>query len=629
MIIYKTNKAGFLEDIYSGELTEKLENEIKFRLNRSTSQGEMRSWDNSLKDMALVLNDKEIDDNIGVALEYNLPRTSKRIDFIITGISENKRNLIIIELKQWEKCEKVQEQDMIVRTFLSKSYRDTTHPSYQAHSYGVFLKDYSEVVYSNNDIGINTCAFLHNYDIDNYPDIIADEYQEYIEKAPLFFKKDKKKLKEYIKQLICMGDEGQLITDIDEGQIRPGKSLQEFVKNIIDGDEIFTLLDDQKIVFEKILSYIRKSKNDKKKRVLILPGGPGTGKTVIALRLLSKCLQYDMNSLYISKNKNLRNIYEKKIIDNNGDKKYTKARIANLFKGSGSFISLRKNEYDASIVDEAHRLISKSQYVKEGQGYNNQIREIICESLISVFFVDERQIVTTEDIGTIETIKRAAYEEGIDVKLIKELPELKTQFRTSGADKYIDFVNHIIYGDELPIDISFLHNYDFRIFDDAQEMFDAVKAKNTNNNARCVAGYCWNWESKNNPNVNDIIIGDFQKKWNLSTDNYWMVNPSSIDQIGCIHTCQGLEIEYCGVIIGNDIFYDNDIKTNLFARAKTDKSLKGLKKMHKINKEYGEEIADKIIKNTYKVLLTRGIKGTYVYCENKKLATFLKKKIKN
>lgn len=142
MIIYKTNKVGFLEDINSGELTEKLENEIKFILNRSTSQGEMRSWDNSLKDMALVLSDKEIDDNIGIALEYNLPRTSKRIDFIITGINENKRNLIIIELKQWEKCEKVQEQDMIVKTFLSKSYRDTTHPSYQAHSYGVFLKDY-------------------------------------------------------------------------------------------------------------------------------------------------------------------------------------------------------------------------------------------------------------------------------------------------------------------------------------------------------------------------------------------------------------------------------------------------------------------------------------------------------
>ncbi|ASP28476.1 ATP/GTP binding protein [Spiroplasma corruscae] len=629
MIIYKANKKNFLSDVLSGEISNILNKKIKSLMNRTTASNEIYSWNNSLKDMYMVLSDNQISDDIGIALEYNLPNTSKRIDFIITGRNSfSEEVMLIIELKQWEKCTKVENQDMIVNTFINKRERNTTHPSYQAFSYGLLLKDFSEVVYTSSDqIKINTCAYLHNYDIDKYPDILWEGYSKFIELAPLFFKKDTIKLRNYIKELILVGDNCNLIEKIDNGKIKPGKSIQNFVKEIIDGNDDFALIDDQKIVFETLISYIRKSYSDNRKRVVIIPGGPGTGKTLIALRLLSKCLQYGYNSIFVSKNLNLRNVYTKKISDNKNIDKFATARLTNLFKGTGIFTSLKKNNYDACIVDEAHRLILKSQYSKITDGYNNQIKEIICESLVSVFFVDERQAVTTKDIGSIENIKKFALEEGISINNIYQLDELKSQFRTSGADEYIDFINNILYDDKISLDNSFLSRYDFKVFDDPQDMFDAIVKKNTKNNARCVAGYCWEWNSQKDNTKYDIVIDNFKKQWNFKNDNYWIINPDSINQVGCIHTCQGLELEYCGVIIGDDLYYDNIVKSNFFARAKSDKSLLGLKKMWKEDKIKAEETADTLIKNAYKVLLTRGLKGTYIYCTDKKLSNFFKSKI--
>ncbi len=626
MIIYKTNKKGFSDDILSGNLTEKIKRELKFMANKSVSQSELRSWDNSLTQMHVILSSTSLPDDLGIAIEYNLPRSSKRIDFIITGSKNEKRRILIIELKQWEQCEAVKDRDMIVRTFLGKGVRDTVHPSYQSYSYGVFLNDFSEVVYSNENIEVITCGYLHNYDIEKYPDINDEQYQEYLNQSPLFFKKDRLALINFISNNIEHGDNAKLIEEIDEGQIRPGKSIQDFVKNVIDGEEIFTLIDDQKEVFERCLSLIRKSKEDNKKRVIIIPGGPGTGKTVIALRLLSKCLQYDLNSIYVSKNESLRNAYKKIILDNNVDKKYTKARIDNLFFGSAKFSNLRKNEFDVSIVDEAHRLIERHQYTKKGTGYDNQIQEIICESKVSIFFVDERQIVTLKDIGSIKEIKSRAKKEGIEEKNIKNLSELKTQFRSSGADEYIKFIDHIIYGDEID-SLDFLRNFDFKVFRNASDMYKELIERNTNNNARILAGYCWDWVSKNNSLLNDIKIDNFEMQWNLINDKYFMMNNDSINQVGCIHTSQGLEIDYCGVIIGKDMIYeDNSIKTNYKNRAKTDKSLSGI---GKLNEKVAYDVADKIIKNTYKVLLTRAIKGCYIYCEDANLADYLENKLKN
>ncbi|QEH61961.1 hypothetical protein SCHIN_v1c07660 [Spiroplasma chinense] len=629
MIIYKKTKKEFIDDMDQRIVGDFLREEIKFLMNRTTSDSEYRSWENSLSIMRTILDKPEIDDEIGVAIEYNLPRSNKRIDMVLSGINQEKERLLIIELKQWEKCEKVVEQDMIVRTYVAKNLREVTHPSYQAYAYGKFLDDFSEVVYSSENIEVQTCAFLHNYDVVKYPDIIDKQYEEYLHDSPLFFKTDYGKLREYIKDFIPRGDRAELISKIDEGQIRPSKSIQNYMRTIIDGKSDFMLLDDQKEVLEKALALSRKTKKDGKKRVLIIPGGPGTGKTLIALQLLSKAIQNDGNAIYCSKSEAVRNAFKKLILDGSKDKKYTKVTVDNLFYGTSKFSYLIKNQYDMTIVDEAHRVINRHQYTPKDRGYNNQIREIICESKFSVFFIDEKQIVTTKDIGTIEEIQRQARLEGVEDDRITVFDPLVSQFRSSGADDYINFVDYLLYDGEKS-NLSFRNTFDFKIFDDVQEMYDAIVEKSKQNSARVLAGYCWNWISKKDKELLDIEIGNFKKQWNLENDKYFMLNNESINQIGSVHQVQGLEIDYAGVIIGPDLYSDGtDIKTDWTKRAKSDKSLINIKTEtdNSLPLDVLEMKKDKIIRNTYNVLLTRAMKGCYIYCVDKNLSNLIKSKI--
>ena len=177
--------------------------------------------------------------------------------------------------------------------------------------------------------------------------------------------------------------------------------------------------------------------------------------------------------------------------------------------------------------------------------------------------------------------------------------------------------------------------YDFRVFDDPNELRRAIEEKNRiNNRARLVAGYCWNWvtEGKDDPSVHDIVIPEyhFEMSWNLgSYSDAWAINPDSVGQAGCIHTCQGLEFDYVGVIIGPDLFYkDGKACTDWKKRAKTDSSLKGLKSKYP-DPTAAQTVADRIIRNTYRVLMSRGQKGCFVYCTDHKLAISIKKQLCN
>lgn len=625
MIIYEAIKSEFKEDIFNSVIEERILSNLKQKLNKNVAPNEIRSWTNSLIHMKEVLDDTSIPDNVGVAIEYKIPNTSKRVDFIVSGYSDNhKPTALIIELKQWESATKITSKDGIVETYLNQSIRETTHPSYQAWTYATLIKEYNENI-RHDDIEIIPSAFLHNYKQEDPEDLLDLQFKKYIDSAPVFFKHDKQKLREFIKKYIHIGDNKEILYRIDHGMIRPSKSLQDVVSKLVEGHEEFKLIDDQKIVFEQALSLASKSFSDNKKRVLIVEGGPGTGKSVLALNLLSKLIKYDQGKLvqYVTKNSAPRNVFSQKLA-NSGKKKVF---IKSTFNGSGSFTDAEVNQFDALIVDEAHRLNAKSgMFQNLGE---NQIKEIIRAGLFSIFFIDEAQKVTLKDIGSTEEIRKWASYLNAEVYENK----LESQFRCNGSDGYLAWIDSMLQIRETAnetFDSDF--DYDFRIFDDPNEMRDAIKAKNYNNKARIVAGYCWDWykDYKNNPDYYDIEIKehDFRMSWNLGNHDTWAINPESIEQAGCIHTSQGLEFDYVGVIIGDDIRFENGkIITDFTKRAMTDQSLKGIKSLYKKDPDKALKLADKIIKNTYRTLLTRGQKGCYVFIkdlhfrENMKLKT--------
>ncbi len=623
MIVYDSTKYEFVNDVLNDRVDAKIYQKYREKIGK-VNDGVKRSWRNSMEFMYKVLNTNIIPDNSGVAIEFSIPSSSKRIDFILTGYNE-KRNesAIIIELKQWDYVEKVENKDGIVKTILNRGIHETTHPSYQAWSYASMIEDYNEAV-QKYKIGLFPCVYLHNYDISD-PDPLTDEmYKDHLEKAPVYAKGDLFKLRDFITRYVKYGDDKNILYKIENGKLKPSKSLQDSLLSMLKGNREFILIDEQKQVYEQAFDMAKKSHKDGRKRVLIVKGGPGTGKSVISINLLVNLTNQEMVCQYVSKNAAPRNVYSTKLKGS-----IRKTNIDNLFKGSGFYTESIKNEIDALIVDEAHRLNEKSgMFRNKGE---NQIKEIINAAKFSVFFIDENQRIDIHDIGSMDEIFKYAKK----TNAIIDIMELTSQFRCNGSEGYIAWIDDVLQIRQTANFDGFNHDYDIQVIDDPNLLREMILEKNKiNNKSRLLAGYCWDWEKKgrNNTETKDIFITDynFSMSWNLDNTSTWAIDPDSVNEVGCIHTSQGLEFDYVGVIIGPDMKYENrKVMCDYNERAKTDNSLKGIKKLYQQNPGKALRIADEIIKNTYRTLLTRGQKGCYVFCVDKNLSYYLKSRLKN
>ncbi len=620
MIVYDGLKSDFLRSVDNDTIALEIEKNITEKMGRHTGKSEFMSWVNSLDSMYKVMNDPEIPNDAGVAIEYNIPQTAKRVDFMISGYDENNTaNMVIVELKQWQSLEKVDNSDGLVETYTGGGLRKVVHPSYQAWTYAQLIKDYNASVQDRN-VQLNPCAFLHNYIRKDNDPIDDSQYDIYTEEAPAFTMGQVGALRAFIKKCVKTGDNKEILYLVDHGKIRPSKSLQDTIASMLKGNKEFLLIDDQKVAYEEIIRYSVKCQKDHKKRTIICQGGPGTGKSVIAVNLLAELTKRDQFVQYVSKNSAPRQVYAAKL---KGEIK--KSSVDNMFKGSGTYTEVGRNMIHTLVVDEAHRLNEKSgMFHNKGE---NQIKEIIHSAMCSVFFIDESQRVTMDDIGSVDEIKKWAEAEGSEIIMM----ELTSQFRCNGSNGYLAWLDDMLEIRETPnFDLEGI-DYDIRICDTPGEVRDLIIEKNSiSNRARILAGYCWNWpkEGRKNTNFHDIKIGDFEISWNLDDGQAFALSKDSVNEAGCIHTTQGLEFDYVGVIVGDDIRYENgEVVTDFTKRAKTDQSLKGIKKMHDENPDEAEERADEIIKNTYRTLMTRGMKGCYIYCTDEGMREYMKKRL--
>ena len=612
MIVYSATKAEFNNDVNTNVIADKILERFKDKFGHSTSKTEIRSWENSMLFINNILADKAIPGNAGVSIEYRIPLTSNRIDFILTGKDHKKVDTaIIVELKQWSDVKRTS-KDAIVETFIGGAERETSHPSYQAWSYAALLQDFNETV-RDEKISLKPCAYLHNCDAG---DVINHSfYLPHIKKAPAFLKNDTRRLQSFIKQYVKYGDTSNIMYRIDHGKIKPSKNLADTLLSLLQGNTEFVMIDEQKLVFETVLALAEASTPDDK-HVLIVEGGPGTGKSVVAINLLVELTRQEKLVQYITKNAAPRQVYAAKLKGT-----YTKSHIDNLFKGSGSYHSSEPSSFDVLVVDEAHRLNAKSgMYQNLGE---NQIKEIINASKHSVFFIDEDQRVTWKDIGEKQEIKAWARQANANVHELV----LASQFRCNGSDGYLAWLDNVLDVKQTANETLAGIDFDFRVFDSPSDLRDTILIKNRiNNKARLVAGYCWDWVSTKQPEKDDIVFDEFNfsMKWNLKTDgSLWIMKPETVNEIGCIHTCQGLEVDYVGVIIGKDLIVrDGKIITDAAQRSKMDSSVKGYKKLLKESPKAAKQRADLIIKNTYRTLMTRGQKGCYIYCTDPETNTY-------
>lgn len=612
MIVYSKNVSKFLEDIDIG-ISSVLNDLMSEKMYRKVGKSEMNSWDLSLGYIADVIRDCDIPVNSTVTLEYNLPMSPKRVDLIISGYNVQKQKVaILFELKQWSGIHLLDDSNYLVETFINGGFQRVVHPAYQVWSYQELLKDFNEYI-QQNEVLLKSAVLLHNYELVQNDDLLNEKFNDFVTDVSFFGKNDKLALKNFLETNIKFGDDGAIIQSIDNSKIKPSAKLQDNIKSLLIDNRYFKLVDDQIEVFDRITAAAEKQE----KTVVIVTGNPGTGKSVVAINLLGKFINEGKLCQYVSRNTAPRVVYSYQL-----KQSMKKSSVDNLFKSSGSYTDSEENVFDVLLVDEAHCLTEKSGLFNNyGE---NQINEIIKSAKLSVFFIDEQQRVHFNDIGTKENIKYFAKRN--DAKILNMT--LKSQFRCNGSDDYLNFVDYLLqinneYNGELI-------NYNINVIESPIKVVNIIKELNDGEKARVLAGYCWNWNKKeaNNPDYHDIVIDNFEMSWNLGQAQTFAID-DSVNEAGCIHSTQGLEFDYVGVIIGDDLKYeDGNVVADFSRHASTDPSLRGLKKLMKKDPEKANLIATELIKNAYRVLLTRGIKGCFVYCEDNNLQSYFKQKVK-
>lgn len=676
------------------------------------SPSEISSWKHNFIALTSLLNDAKIPNSVSILFEYRLP-IGGRIDCILCGKDkEGKNNIIIIELKQWTKANKITGTDLL-EVYTGGSVKEVLHPIDQANDYKLHLENHFQFL-KDLDINVYGTAFCFNYQKEKTlgKDSLFDQDLRLIRN--LYCTDNRDDFIEFLKQCLSGGEGDNIKKKLLCDQPFPSDSLLQAAANIVFDDNKFILLGDQHIALKKIKKTLSNTLESNNKSVVIIKGGPGTGKTVIALKLLSYASQKGYSGLFATRSTALRDELRNTL------KKDERAGdlIRNIFEFRPAMY--KEGQLDLLVIDEAHRIQKSANDQTDGNFLVQvktenvqtsvycplpQVISLIYCAKVTIFLIDDRQSVKKQEIGKTREIIEAAQNyseiikstmrdfklheeranfkrekditkiqeeilrcesEEIRNKLAKKLTskyreishinglnvisnlykapleittiELKTQFRCEAADEYVNWLDEILFNPPSKVEIRLKKgDYDFRIYSNPRNLYEDIKirnAKNPNRPSRLLAGWCWPWSNDQvDPETLDlkheIIIGDdFSAPWetkkrpplNSKYRDYYAPNintfashPKGVNQVGCIYTAQGFEFEYVGVIIGPDLQYDE----------KND-CLKCLPENNMERNISGED-AEEFIRNIYRVLMTRGRKGCYLYCCDHKLSEYFRR----
>ena len=651
-VLYKETQAQFARDVERNIVYQKMQHNAE-ESGIHCGENEIASWTNNAPYISKILYDAGVSDSY-VTFEFLVPFSRKRIDCVIYGTgTDGSQNVIHIELKQWSNnsvkiadCEgnfeaKEKNEDVVfnVTAYTGHANRIVAHPSQQVKGYQGYLSNFIEVI-SNQELHLTGFAYCYNYlknDPKNRSYLFDEQYGSLLAQYPTYSKDQKPELVEKLKQLLINGDGLSVFNKMMASPVRPSKKLlNEVTKMVQEGDtSAFSLIEDQivarNIILDKIRPMLRADSNGEfQKSVIIVKGGPGTGKTVIALHILAELAKltkngHGFNVQYATKSKPLLE----------GVRHQVRANTRVLFQNVTSYVpaSTEENSVDVLLVDEAHRIQknANNQYTKaENRTDLPQIDTIIRSSKITVFFIDDKQAIRGVEIGSASLIREAAQRWNAKV----EECVLTSQFRCNGSDNYMDWIEQVLYNK--PVTSTFgKDDFDLKIFESPQEMYNQIALQNSkpNQTARIMAGFCWPWSTDvvDGDLVKDVHIGDFAMPWETSDKvpyarlikKYpkwfeWAYKPLGINQVGCIYTAQGFEFDYAGVIVGPDLKYDKTARKVI-----TDKTA-CKDPVLKRNVKEANMTFDDYVRNIYRVLMTRGMKGCYLYVCDENLRNYMK-----
>ena len=620
MIIYQSSVVDFIQNIRENKLTDLMDQSFYNRFGYHPSNNELNSWQNSLPRIRDLVEVANLSDNM-IALEYEVPYSQNRIDCMLFGKDAKQNdNIVLIELKQWTSVKPLEDEGNFVETYTGGANRIVAHPSQQTKGYQNYIKSFVSEFESQPPLVLFSCAYCHNYKKIADDGLFAPTYRKIIEEFPVYTKEDVNLLALKIKELLSAGNGFEIFNRFMQSSVQPSKKLLDNVSKIIKQEVVFSLLNEQLVAKNTIWSKVRKAEKNKQKSVVIVHGGPGTGKSVIAINILAEAAIKGKKVFYGCKSKPFIEGL-KKLVGKNGEMLFS-----NLYRFLPSIVN--ENELDLVLVDEAHRIEKNSnfQYTRlKDRTDMPQVEQLVRCAKTSVFFIDDKQNVRFQEIGDPELIREAAKKYNCSISEVT----LETQYRCMGSNDYLLWLESVLgYSNEKKV-LKKNEIFEFKIFDSPQKMYEEIKSKEESKqgSARITAGFCWPWSKTINPDgslIKDVQIGDFALPWETHGDikppqGYvkwyeWAYKPEGIKQVGCIYTAQGFEFDYIGVIIGDDLVYNQE----------QDKLVGNINATCDPTLRRSKENFEKHVKNIYRVLLSRGMKGCYVYFTNKETERYFK-----
>ena len=617
MTLYRTSVAGF--STIEHHFADLIADQMAPRTGRRPSASERRSWQRSIPALCADLAAAGLD-GVEMLLEYQLPLTSKRADVVLVGQHPDtgRPSYLVVELKQWSHAERFEDSDSLV-TIEQYGERPVTHPALQVRDYCDYMLGFTSVL-AEDPSALAGAAYLHNATDDGVTDLFRLPAHAH---GRLFTGQRRGEFQDYLRSRFASGASGASYADhLLSSRIAPSKQLLALAAEEVQQREMFTLLDEQRDAYNYVLHAVERARRANTKTAVIVSGGPGSGKSVIALSLLGELSRQGRSVLHATGSRSftqtLRKVAGKRA-----------PQVQKMFQYFNSFIAAAPNDLDALILDEAHRVreTSVSRWTRaEHRTGRPQIEELLDAARVPVFLLDEFQVVRPGEQGTVEDIEKHAANQGIHVEKI----DLDAQFRCGGSEEYVIWVKRLLgLLPGGPIEWIDDPHFEVGVADNPWEMEGYLATKlDDGYSARIAAGYCWPWSDprKDGTLVPDVQIGGWSRPWNLKGDRsvggapaaaLWATDPAGFGQVGCVYTAQGFEYDYAGVILGPDLVWRDDRWVSVRA-ANRDPDFKNRTKV-------GDVDFDRLVRNVYKVLLTRGMRGVLLYSTDRETRAHLKK----
>lgn len=607
---------------YEAHLSDYLAEQMALRAGRVVSPAERRSWSRSIPALRADLMDAGLGD-VEVLLEYQLPLTSKRADVVLAGRhpQTGHPSYLVVELKQWGAAERFENSDTLVRV---EQYgeRPVTHPSEQVRSYVDYLRDFTTVL-AEQPHELAGVAYLHNATELGVADLLAMQQPSADAPIRMFTGQRRSDFVEFLRSRFEPGVSGAEYADtLLASRIAPSKQLLALAAEEVQRREQFVLLDQQRDAYELVMHAVEKARRANTKTAVVVSGGPGSGKSVIALSLMGELSRQGRAVMHATGSQSFTQTLRKVAAAR-------APRVRKMFGYFNGFVAAEPNELECLILDEAHRIreTSESRFTrKEHRTGRPQIDELLSAARVPVFLLDQNQVVRPGEMGTVEVISDYARSVGMDVHRV----ELDDQFRCGGSALYVEWVERLLgLAPGGPLEWGGDPVFSLNVVDSPDELEHMLATRQEDGyTARMAAGFCWPWSDPRPDGtlVHDVQIDDWSRPWNLKGDRavggappaaLWASDPAGFDQVGCIYTAQGFEYDHAGIIIGPDLVWRGD-RWVAVREANADPALRNRTKVP-------PQVFDRLVRNVYKVLLTRGMQSAWIYSTDPQTRNFLRR----